>query len=270
MAEKRYYWLKLKEGFFRDKPMKKLRKVAGGDTYTIIYLKMLLLSLQDNGKLYFDEIEDNFVEEIALEIDEDEENVRFTIMFLEKCGLLTYEDDSTIYFNSIEDMIGSEAASTIRSRKCRENKKTLQCNDKALICNDDATNCNTEIDIDIEIDKEIDLDTEKEKNKKEKVVDKSTTKKKSPTYYPDNLLNQTFLEFIEMRKKIKKPMTDRAITLCMNKLETLATPQGDCHMDIDLAIKILDQSIFNSWQDIYPLKRDRQQNNNVFNEWRDA
>ena len=43
MAEKKYYWLKLKEGFFEQKIIKKLRKIAGGDTYVIIYLKMQLL-----------------------------------------------------------------------------------------------------------------------------------------------------------------------------------------------------------------------------------
>ena len=31
---KKYYWLKLKEDFFRQKEIKKLRKIAGGDTYT--------------------------------------------------------------------------------------------------------------------------------------------------------------------------------------------------------------------------------------------
>lgn len=47
MAEnKRYYWLKLMDDFFDSKRIKKLRKMAGGDTYTIIYLKMQLLSLK--------------------------------------------------------------------------------------------------------------------------------------------------------------------------------------------------------------------------------
>ena len=40
MANKKFFWLKLKEDFFRDKRIKKLRKIAGGDTYTIIYLKL--------------------------------------------------------------------------------------------------------------------------------------------------------------------------------------------------------------------------------------
>lgn len=37
---KRYYWLKLKNNWFNDKRIKKLRSVAGGDTYVIIYLKI--------------------------------------------------------------------------------------------------------------------------------------------------------------------------------------------------------------------------------------
>ena len=44
MANKRYYWLKLDRGFFDQKEIKLLRKIAGGDTYTIIYLKLLLAS----------------------------------------------------------------------------------------------------------------------------------------------------------------------------------------------------------------------------------
>ena len=48
---KRYYWLKLKADWFSDKRIKKLRSIAGGDTHTIIYLKMMLLSLKDEGKL---------------------------------------------------------------------------------------------------------------------------------------------------------------------------------------------------------------------------
>ena len=78
---KKYYWLKLKNNFFSQPKIKKLRKIAGGDTYTIIYLKMQLYSLEDDGKLYFDGIEENFVEEMALKIDEDPENVGVTIQF---------------------------------------------------------------------------------------------------------------------------------------------------------------------------------------------
>ncbi len=54
---KRYFWLKLHKDFFQRKEIKRLRKIAGGDTYTIIYLKMLLRSTQ-RWKPTFDGLED--------------------------------------------------------------------------------------------------------------------------------------------------------------------------------------------------------------------
>ena len=75
MAEKRYYWLKFKEDFFDFKGVKKLRKLAGGDTYVIIYLKMLLRSLKTDGILEYtilkSVMEDG--EEMLVSIDDDDE-----------------------------------------------------------------------------------------------------------------------------------------------------------------------------------------------------
>ena len=85
---KKYYWLKLKDDFFTQPKIKKLRRIAGGDTYTIIYLKMQLLSLKNEGRLLWEGTEDNFVDEIALCIDEDPENVGVTVNYLLRQGLL--------------------------------------------------------------------------------------------------------------------------------------------------------------------------------------
>ena len=167
---KKYYWLKLKEGFFRQKEMKKLRKIAGGDTYTIIYLKMQLLSLKNEGILYFEEIEDTFIEEIALEIDEDIENVKVTIMFLFKYGLLEELNDKEFLLNQTASNIGSETQGAERVRRFRERKKQK----KALLGNGGVTNSNTEIDK--EIDKEIDVVSEQEdfkKQQQQQVIKKS-------------------------------------------------------------------------------------------------
>ena len=83
---KKYYWLKLKADFFTQKEIKKLRKIAGGDTYTIIYLKMQLLTTKTDGLLKFDGVENTFEEEIDLELVEDIDNVRVTMCFLQKIG----------------------------------------------------------------------------------------------------------------------------------------------------------------------------------------
>ena len=141
---KKYYWLKLKDDFFRDKKIKKLRRIAGGDTYTIIYLKMQLLSLTNDGVLVFEGVEDSFAEEIALEIDEDIENVKVTMAFLMSNGLL--EETEQDHYVMIETLkcIGKESESAERVRKHR---KIQQERRKALQCNEEVTKCNTEIDI---------------------------------------------------------------------------------------------------------------------------
>ena len=39
MSEKKYYWMKFQREFFKSLRIKKLRRLAGGDTYTIIFLR---------------------------------------------------------------------------------------------------------------------------------------------------------------------------------------------------------------------------------------
>lgn len=149
---KRYYWLKLPEGFFRQKPIKKLRKIAGGDTYTIIYLKMLLIAMKNDGKLYFEGVEDDFYEELALDLDEDSENVKVTVLFLIRQGLMELVDETEYRLTECDKMVGSESASAERVRKHREQK--------ALQCNSNVTGVKRIGNVEKEIEKEI----EKEKD----------------------------------------------------------------------------------------------------------
>lgn len=150
---KRYYWLKLPEDFFRQKPIKKLRKIAGGDTYTIIYLKMLLIAMKEDGKLYFEGVEDDFYEELSLELDEDSENVKVTVLFLIRQGLMELIDETEYRLTECEKMVGSESASAERVRRHRENK--------ALQCNTTVTDVKRIGNVEKEIEKEKDIETDK-------------------------------------------------------------------------------------------------------------
>ena len=167
---KQYYWLQLKEDFFRQKEIKLLRKIAGGDTYTIIYLKMMLMSLKDEGKILYEGVGSNLAEEIALEIDEDVENVQITINYLMSKNLLVTSSEYEGFLSDVPNLIGSESDRARRVRKHRQIKKAeekkLQCNAETLQSNTEVTNGNTEIEIDIEIEKEIDIEQEPEKEVK--------------------------------------------------------------------------------------------------------
>lgn len=96
--------------------------------------------------------------------------------------------------------------------------------------------------------------TDEQQKPKKKTVKKKQTKPIEPkVYYPnDEKLNQTFLEYIENRKQMGKPMTELAITKAMNNLAKLSTVNGV--MDNDKAIAIIDQSIAAGWQGLFPLK----------------
>ena len=147
LKNKRYFWIQLAQDFFKSKEMKLLRKIAGGDTHTIIYLKMMLISLEDGGHIYYDGLADNLAEEIALVIDENVEDIKITLIFLESKGLLTRNSDRDYFLEQVPEMVGSETASARRVRKFRENQSALQCNT-------DETKCNGDIDIEKDIDKD--------------------------------------------------------------------------------------------------------------------
>ena len=98
-----------------------------------------------------------------------------TLAFLEQHGLIEICDDDKYEYQLTEvpAAIGSEAASTIRSRECRERQKQLALEQKALQCNTNATGCNTlqqicsvEREKEIEIEKETEIEIEGEGEKK--------------------------------------------------------------------------------------------------------
>lgn len=69
-------------------------------------------------------------------------------------------------------------------------------------------------------------------------------------------VKNTIYDYIKMRKLIKKPMTDRALTMLINKLFKLSNSKP-------IQIKILEQSILKNWTDIYPYK---EENNNAIHQ----
>ena len=159
---KRYFWLKLHKDFFQRKEIKRLRKIAGGDTYTIIYLKMLLRSIMRDGKLYFDGLEDDFASELALDLDEKEENVQITIQYLLKSGLLEMCSDEEYYLPDTKDSTGCETAAASRMRRCRAKKDKLERNNVTPMLQSGYGEIEKELKI--EKEKEIELDTKANKS----------------------------------------------------------------------------------------------------------
>lgn len=122
--EKKYYYLKLTTSFFKDKAIKKLRKLPGGDTYALITLEIFLEALENDSRLYYDGIEDTFAKELALTINESPEAVQVAIDFLLSCGWLTEESQDVYYAPKGAEMSGSITERALRYRKQQEKSKT--------------------------------------------------------------------------------------------------------------------------------------------------
>lgn len=73
-------------------------------------------------------------------------------------------------------------------------------------------------------------------NKKEMIKEK---------YFADPELNKTFIEYLELRKKLKAVNTERAIKMLINELN---------NYDDETKLLMLEQSIVNSWKSVYPVK----------------
>ena len=126
---KRLWWLKLPKDFFTsNNVIKKMRKLPGGDTYVVITLKLLLLSLDNDFRIYYEGVEDTFPKDIALTLDESPEAVEVTLRMLLQQGWLVQEDDDTIFAPKSQEIAGSETPDAGRMRLKRLNDKELALN----------------------------------------------------------------------------------------------------------------------------------------------
>ena len=117
--QKKYYWLKLSESFFDDLKIKRLRQLAGGDTLTVIYLKLQLKALRNDGVLRFRGIDTSVYDELALDIDESADNVQILISYLMRVGLAEVYGDDKIFLPDVIDRTGKEGSSAPRMRALR-------------------------------------------------------------------------------------------------------------------------------------------------------
>lgn len=83
-------------------------------------------------------------------------------------------------------------------------------------------------------------------NKKEK--ERKRKEEEYKDFFPDNDLNSLFIDYLKMRVSMKKPATDKAIALCIKKLNDMSNGS------IEKMKKIIEQSIMNSWQGLFDIK----------------
>lgn len=80
------------------------------------------------------------------------------------------------------------------------------------------------------------------------LVEDSKVKESKEKYFDNSKINDIFIEFIEVRKKLKAVNSERAINTLINKLNKY---------DDDTKYQMIEKSIVNSWKDVYELKQEK-------------
>ena len=143
MANKKYYWLKLKRDFFKRHDVRIIEEMPNGKDYILFYLKLLLESIDHEGNLRFSDTIPYNEQMLSVVTNTNIDIVKAAMSLFIELQMVEVFDDHTIYMNEVVNLIGSESESAKRVRNLREKQKALQC--KALQCNADVTQCNENV-----------------------------------------------------------------------------------------------------------------------------
>ena len=251
MADKKYYWLKLKKDFFKRHDIQIIENMPNGKDYVLFYLKLLVESVDHNGGLRFNETIPYNEQMLATITNTNIDTVSKAMELFRSLGMVEILDDQTIYMNEVSKMLGAETYWAEKKREQRQKAK-LNLSETPQIghCPSEVQTVQamSKVEIEKEIDIELDKDIEKEKDKKKKKKPANADFTSLISSYTSNEnLIETLNAFVEMRISIKAKPTERAMKMLLNKLDKMTQSE-------DEKILILENSIMNNWKDVYELK----------------
>lgn len=251
MEDKKYYWIKLKTNFFDLPTIDWIMSQNNGCEYIVLYQMLCLKTANTDGKLV-SQIGEMLIPYDIEKIVRDTkyfstDTVRVALDLFKNLGLIYVSDDNTMTISNYFEMVGSETSSAKAMREWRKKKQLQipsQCESQ---CDNNVTQEYRDKILEIR-DKSIeyrDKSVNKEKEEKEK---KETYVSILDSYTSNDSLKSSLNDFIEMRKKMKG-FTTRAFKLALNKLDELSNNDEE-------KIKIVNQSVMNSWKSFYELKEE--------------
>lgn len=246
----RYYWIKLTDKFMTSDTVDFLMEQKDGANYVVIYQLLCLKTVNNNGCLSRE------IGEVIIPYDEEKiqrdlkwftiDTIRVAMTLYKKLGLIYEQENGILKITNFEEMVGSQSSSALKKQQQRLRIKK----DKEKKVDTGVDKCPPEKDIEIEkeIDKEIEIDKELLSIKEKENISKEKNEFENIVLLQEEPLREPLREFIKMRKAIKRPLTVHAFDLIIKDVKKFADG------DIDKGVKILEQSIKNSWQGVFDLK----------------
>ena len=227
-------WIKITTDMFDNRKIRHLRRLPDGNSIVLIWVMLLTMAGRCNssGMIFLTENIPYTPKMLADELDFEENTVKLALSALEQLNMIVTDNGffSIAGWDEYQNIEGME-----KIREQNRIRKQKQRAKAALLEPGHVTSRDSHA-----TDKEEDKDKEKKK------------KKEIKTYSDDADLNRSILAFMEFRKSIKKPMTDHAVDLLISKLNGMTSY-------IPEQIEIINQSIVNGWQGVFPLKNEQAQ-----------
>ncbi len=164
---KRYYWLKLNEGFFEDDTISWIEEQENGKAYCLFYLKLCLKSLKTDGLLIRNVGElliPYDAKKLAEMTNTDIDTVMVAMELFKRIGLIQIGDTGEIFLPQLAELVGSEtdSARAMRARRTREKLSDHNVSKMLSQCSEMLREKELEINIDIEQEKDTDIEKERE------------------------------------------------------------------------------------------------------------
>lgn len=190
-----YFWLKVDKKFFDNLFIKRLKHMPGGYTMTVIYIRLMLESLEDDCILYYEGYFDNLVQELALKLDVSEDDINMTVAYFTKCGLIQIDDDGHATLSQAKAMVESETNWAKYKRDQRKNSQNLPKLENVQKLETVSNSCPTEKEIDKELELELEL-----KLDKEYIVEQNSPTEQSSEYIFPEWLDENSVKDLEKTK----------------------------------------------------------------------
>ncbi len=165
MAEKRYYWLKLKRDFFKRHDIRIVEEMPNGKEYILFYLKLLCESVDHEGYLRFSQTIPYSADMLATITNTNIDIVKSAVKIFTDLGMMEVQTDGTLFMQEVEKMIGSAAdnENAERQRRFRERKKEQALLERYSSVTKSNESKSKSIEKDIEKDKEIEGDKKRKR-----------------------------------------------------------------------------------------------------------
>ena len=189
-----YFWLKIDKKFFDNLFIKRLKSMPGGYTMIVIYIRLMLESLESDCILYYEGYFATLKEELALKLDVSEDDISMTIAYFTQCGLIQIDEDKNAELTQAKALVQQETNHAAYMRSYRKEQQDKEKN-LTLLSNNFTTlsTCKTEKEKELEQDLKLDI------NKEYIVEGTSPNEQSSPFTFP-TWLEETAVKDLEKTK----------------------------------------------------------------------